>query len=256
MENFIKFLQERIPRAPLGGEYNPLWASKVTGYRSHLRQSLEQGVKDVRGLKDVKNFKDINDEKSIKDISDVKDVKNIKNFKDLKALPYHPLLSISISHCPSLGMYAWEKKPTYLGIDVEITHRVSLRVAQRVSKNPLEWKRAPSPAFLWTAKEAAYKAYSSYPAYLNHSSNYFSNGSINNSSDLNKSNHVNNSNKKKVLSDFVIGDWTKREKKSKNFYSFSLLDSYEEPLKCFEGYCFESEKWTFAFVYLDDKHSI
>jgi len=83
---------------------------------------------------------------------------------DLKTLmgKAYPLCDASISHCPSLGGFAFTQfdydQLLQLGFDLEETYRVSPEVARRVCLTAAEYEAAPSAASLWTAKEAAFKA--------------------------------------------------------------------------------------------------
>lgn len=70
-----------------------------------------------------------------------------------------PRAAVSVSHSMSLGGYAFTKDSgVQIGLDIEETERVTDEVARRVCKTLLEFTTAPSPASLWTAKEASYKA--------------------------------------------------------------------------------------------------
>lgn len=68
--------------------------------------------------------------------------------------------SSSISHCPGLGGFAITNADPQIqiGFDVEETARVSEAIARRVCVTSEEFLRAPSPASLWAAKEAGFKA--------------------------------------------------------------------------------------------------
>lgn len=61
----------------------------------------------------------------------------------------------SISHCPAVGVLVLSSHP--IGVDVEKTARVELKIVARVSSSQ-ELVITPSPASLWCAKEAAFKA--------------------------------------------------------------------------------------------------
>lgn len=78
---------------------------------------------------------------------------------DLHQLPRHNLYTISVAHNPQLGLFAWAPNQYELGIDIEICERVNMATVNRVS-NLDEVQAAPSPAHLWVAKEAAFKAHS------------------------------------------------------------------------------------------------
>lgn len=62
---------------------------------------------------------------------------------------------LSISHAETLGGFL--TAPTPCGFDLEQASRVQERAARRVSTEH-EFRAAPSPAFLWAAKESAFKA--------------------------------------------------------------------------------------------------
>lgn len=65
-------------------------------------------------------------------------------------LKYH-----SVSHCPEEGGFIQYSLP--VGFDIEITARVLKNTVQRISSLQ-EMEDAPSPASLWCAKEATFKA--------------------------------------------------------------------------------------------------
>lgn len=80
-----------------------------------------------------------------------------------------PDLLTSISHAPGLGGWAAARTfkqvlagagapPRGLGFDLEKSARVTEALVRRVCRVPGEFEQAPSPAALWTAKEAAYKS--------------------------------------------------------------------------------------------------
>ena len=71
----------------------------------------------------------------------------------------HPLVHTSISHSDGMGAVIYSKWP--VGVDVEQTSRVLEKIAARVSTKE-ELATAPSPASLWTAKEACFKALKSF----------------------------------------------------------------------------------------------
>lgn len=66
--------------------------------------------------------------------------------------------SHSISHTMGLGGFAITNSTHQIGFDIELFDRVTEVVAKRVCLIPAEFDRAPSPAHLWVAKEAAFKA--------------------------------------------------------------------------------------------------
>lgn len=74
----------------------------------------------------------------------------------------YPLSDASISHCRSLGGFAFTQYDTNesvsIGFDIEENERVSEEVARRICLTPEEFEKAPSPVSLWAAKEAAFKS--------------------------------------------------------------------------------------------------
>lgn len=76
-----------------------------------------------------------------------------------EALLRTPDMQVSISHTHDLGVLAFCPAP--IGVDIEKTERVQSQVVQRVSSAE-ELRNAPSPASLWCAKEACFKALRSY----------------------------------------------------------------------------------------------
>lgn len=80
-----------------------------------------------------------------------------RDFSDLSHPPVDPRVSVSISHCLSLGGLVTCDLPQRVGLDLEVSSRLGLNSVARVS-SPGEIDQAPSPAHLWCAKEAAFKA--------------------------------------------------------------------------------------------------
>lgn len=74
----------------------------------------------------------------------------------------YPLSDSSIAHCKDWGGFIfspYDSEPVIrLGFDMELDSRVSAETAMRVCASNEEFSRAPSPASLWTAKEAAFKS--------------------------------------------------------------------------------------------------
>ncbi len=66
-----------------------------------------------------------------------------------------PDLNSSISHTHDLGIVALCSAP--IGVDIEKTSRVHSDVVRRIASAE-EMQQAPSPAALWCAKEASFKA--------------------------------------------------------------------------------------------------
>lgn len=73
----------------------------------------------------------------------------------------HDICASSISHCRSLGGFAFSAfapdQKIQLGFDVEEDLRVTDEIARRICKSSEEFSVAPSAVSLWTAKEAAFK---------------------------------------------------------------------------------------------------
>lgn len=65
--------------------------------------------------------------------------------------------NFSISHSDKIGGYI--QSDQILGMDIERSDRVQRRIIQRVSTEK-EMAEAPGPDYLWTAKEAVFKALS------------------------------------------------------------------------------------------------
>lgn len=65
----------------------------------------------------------------------------------------------SISHTEGLGGYLVSQNHSHkIGFDLEVVERVKPEVARRICETAAEFEEAPSPASLWAAKEASYKA--------------------------------------------------------------------------------------------------
>lgn len=76
---------------------------------------------------------------------------------DLNNHPKTKDWNFSISHSDKIGGYV--QSDQILGMDIERSERVQRRIIQRVS-NEKEMAEAPGPDYLWTAKEAVFKALS------------------------------------------------------------------------------------------------
>lgn len=74
---------------------------------------------------------------------------------DLEQVPCFHQLFVSISHTKGLGGFVISRQA--VGLDFENAARVREALARRISSEE-ELHTAPSPGFLWAAKEAAYKA--------------------------------------------------------------------------------------------------
>lgn len=80
-----------------------------------------------------------------------------KDVSDLASLPDTEEFSVSISHCNGHGGFIAVRKPASVGLDVELFARVPEKSVARMS-TPDEMREAPTPAHLWAAKEAVFKA--------------------------------------------------------------------------------------------------
>ena len=118
--------------------------------RQNLRQKLVQDIKNLQ--KEGQNAKKLAKTKTkLPFLYD--------NHEILKpgTLPYHPLASISISHCPSMGGFIFSFNTNIaIGFDIELTHRVQKSTLQRVSETE-EILKTPHLPLLWAGKEAVAK---------------------------------------------------------------------------------------------------
>ena len=76
---------------------------------------------------------------------------------DLDILPETADHSISISHGHQYSGFAWTKKPRRIGIDIESSSRIKPPLIERISSKE-ERERLLTPSYIWSAKEAAWKA--------------------------------------------------------------------------------------------------
>ncbi len=76
---------------------------------------------------------------------------------DLSHPPRPDYWCVSISHCDSGGGWLATRRPQQIGWDCEAKSRIQLAVIERVSQTK-ELETAPDPAYLWSAKEAFFKA--------------------------------------------------------------------------------------------------
>ena len=114
-----------------------------TAERRELRQQLIQKIKNHKDFESHKKDFDWN------------------NLLITGKKPDSPVASISISHCRNLGVFLFTfDKNLSIGFDMEQKKRITEKIVKRVSSNE-EWEKAPTPALLWTAKEASFKCLSS-----------------------------------------------------------------------------------------------
>ena len=79
---------------------------------------------------------------------------------DLSSPPHPKNFAVSISHSPVAGGFAFIGMQRDIGFDLEVSERIEEKTIARVSTEK-ELFAAPSPAHLWVAKEAAFKAFGS-----------------------------------------------------------------------------------------------
>jgi phosphopantetheinyl transferase (holo-ACP synthase) len=109
------------------------------------------------GGSNSKNYREFLRQNLFEHISKISPHKPLQSILELNQIPNHPLISISISHCQSIGGYCVELKPKAIGFDIEETTRVNPKTVRRICEEE-ELNSAPNPAALWSAKEASFKA--------------------------------------------------------------------------------------------------
>lgn len=130
----LPFLKE-FKDAELEAFIDDSWGSLVPGYRERIRAALQQRLK-TQWNEDVL-------------------IPEIQAAGQVNAPPRFKKIFVSISHSKMFGGFVIGRRP--VGFDIENPERVEEKIVQRISV-PDELKLAPSPAHLWTAKEATYKA--------------------------------------------------------------------------------------------------
>ncbi len=125
------------------------FGSNALDHRSKLREALSTWVQ---------NFIISNDNRD--------SFADLTTLSDLSKPPRLDGWAISVSHCPSLGGFIAAPSNSHVGLDFELTARVSSQIAHRVAAFPGETKlleqigAAEKPlAIFWAAKEAAIKAF-------------------------------------------------------------------------------------------------
>ena len=112
---------------------NKDWGSLNSNYRSDIRNFLAQHFSTYFSREQIMRLHDLNQ---------------------------RPLISegsFSVSHCKSLGGFSYSKNSH--GFDLEEKKRISMEILRRTC-SPSELESAPTPEYLWVAKEACYKAIS------------------------------------------------------------------------------------------------
>lgn len=87
----------------------------------------------------------------------------ISNLLNLELRPRVPGWGISISHCAELGGFITGPSSRHIGLDLEVSSRVTPQLANRIAIHPGEktilGRLENSEALFWVAKEAAIKAF-------------------------------------------------------------------------------------------------
>jgi 4'-phosphopantetheinyl transferase EntD len=71
--------------------------------------------------------------------------------------PQHDTLNISLSHGHHHSLIGWTPTKLKIGVDIESLDRLTSKIVERVSTAE-ELASAPDPQYIWSAKEAAFKA--------------------------------------------------------------------------------------------------
>lgn len=136
-KNITELIDQSFPGSQLRLFLDDKWGSDQPEYRTQIRKAL---VSEVFGDSDLTH------EKALK-------------FLDLNELPTHDEIQISIAHCKGIGGWSQAHSKVSIGFDVEESARVDEKLVQRVSKAE-ELRSAPGSPYIWTAKEASFKALS------------------------------------------------------------------------------------------------
>ena len=83
---------------------------------------------------------------------------DFKEILDLDKVPHPQWGGLSISHCPTKGVFISSFTNKNIGVDIEQSDRLQKEPILRVCTQE-EVDTSPSLAHLWTAKEAAFKSY-------------------------------------------------------------------------------------------------
>jgi len=119
----------------------PQWSAHNPNYKAEIRRQLAEKLEEYGASRDECFNPLINKDHALYGLP-----------------PKIPGFSISISHCRAAGGFAFIKSDTEsIGFDVEDPQRVTCEVVARIASQE-EVLSAPSPAHLWVAKEAAFKA--------------------------------------------------------------------------------------------------
>lgn len=122
----------RAMELPVIGEANSSWGSGAPGHRDKIR--LDAQTELIRA-----------GETEVSDLT------------DLAKIPRPHSWSLSITHAQNLGAWIAVKRPMRIGLDIEVAARIRPAILERVCSSH-EIAAAPRPEFLWSAKEAYFKA--------------------------------------------------------------------------------------------------
>lgn len=134
-DKVLETLRSRLEMPELELVLKEEWSSENPDYRMKIREGLLKRLEQLAPLSEQQR----------------------EEILDLMRIPFHPQVGISISHNKKCGGFALNPREA-LGFDVEIVGRVKDKVVARAS-SANEYVGAPSPASLWTAKEAALKSF-------------------------------------------------------------------------------------------------
>jgi phosphopantetheinyl transferase (holo-ACP synthase) len=143
-----ELVQQLVTCAPLKSkavmslQLFPVSTLDSAGVRGSIRKHVVSGINEtVRTL-------------SLEERESILDVRQRPQFSDF---------TYSISHTGTIAAFTvMQDAHAGIGIDVESASRVTERVCHRVCASALELASSPTPAMLWTAKEAAFKALSNF----------------------------------------------------------------------------------------------
>lgn len=133
-EHLLDLCRVALDLPHLSGRFAADWASRAPGHREALRKGLIRDLRDRGCLRET-------------DRTDL---------ADLSRPPELAGFGVSISHSPLLGGYLISERAR-IGLDIEEKNRLRRDIVARVCSQD-EIAAAPHWSFLWSAKEAAYKA--------------------------------------------------------------------------------------------------
>jgi len=165
-EEMLQSLRDLTASPKLQVSTSAAWGSDRPGHRLLIRQYLQHQLQDSI---------------STHELGELLNLDNVPSYKDVY---------VSISHTSGMGLIA--VAPTAVGVDVESLARVKSKSLARVSSHE-EMAQAPSPAHLWAAKEAAFKALYSFA-------------------------------QPSVISLITIGNWQKINSQTETFNLMNLMD--------------------------------